>query len=421
MKLLFLSSYFKPDKISSAHFGEDLRQALAARGHTMELYAPTPTRGVSDEVRQEYKKNRKDEYELDGKLHIHRFSLFREKRNPLLRALRYGVLEVQLLWFGLRAKNIDLLPMSSTPPINGLMATLLKKWKKIPYVYIVQDMFPESLVSTGMTKRGSLLWKIGNWVSNVTYRNAAHIMVISDSMKQTLIEKGIPADKITVSYNWIDIEKTIPVPREENPLFEEFGLDREKFYLTYAGNLGNSQNAGLLVDCAEKLKDYKAIQFVIFGSGTEKGKLEKRITESGLTNIQMLPLQPMEKVSQVYSLGDASFVICKKGVGEGAFPSKAVSIMATGTPILASFDMDSDLCRIVEEKRIGLCADAGDVDGAVAAILQLYENRTLCKTMGENARELACSRFSKETGTALRIDIYEKYEKLAQKSKTHAL
>ena len=83
--------------------------------------------------------------------------------------------------------------------------------------------------------------------------------------------------------------------------------------------------------------------------------------------------------------------------------------MATGTPIIASFDIDSDLCRMLTKENAGLCADAEDVDGAVAAILQLYQNRESAAVMGGNARELACSRFSKETGTALRISVYEKY------------
>ena len=409
MKILMLSSYFKPEKTSGEHLGEDVRQAFAAAGHTMELYAPTPTRGVSDEVRREYAKNRRNEQEFDGKLQIHRFPLYREGKNPVDRALRYAILQLQLIWFGLRAKDIDMIPMSSTPPINGLMGTLLKKCKKIPYVYNVQDIFPESLVSTGMTKKGSLLWKIGNWVSNVTYRNAEHILVICDSMKENLIAKGVPAEKISVVYNWINTDATLPVPREENPLFEEFNLDRSQFIVTYAGNLGNSQNVELLVDCAEALKEKTDIRFVIFGSGSEKEKLEKRIADSGLANIELLPLQPMEKVSQVYSLGDASFVICKKGVGEGAFPSKAVSIMATGTPIIASFDTDSDLCRIIGEENVGLCSDAEDVAGAVAAIEKLYNDRALCAKMGEKARNLACSRFSKEAGTAAKLAIYEKY------------
>lgn len=413
MKLLMLSSYFKPEQTSGERLGEDMRQVFAQAGHTMELYTPTPTRGVSDEVRKEYKKNRKDEWELEGKLHIHRFALWREGRNSLARAFRYGILELQLLWFGLRAKDIDMMPVASTPPINGLMATLLKKWKKIPYVYTVQDMFPESLVSTGMTRQGSLIWKIGNWVSNVTYRNAEHIMVISDSMKDNLIAKGVPAEKISVTYNWIDTQATVPVPRQENPLYGEFGVNPEDFIVTYAGNLGNSQNPLLLVDCAEKLADRKDIRFVIFGNGTEKERLENRIKESGLTNVCLLPLQPMERVSQVYSLGDASFVTCKKGVGVGAFPSKAVSIMATGTPIIASFDTDSDLCRMIEKENIGVCAEAEDADAAVAAILRLYENRELCKEMGDNARALACNRFSKEAATPVKLAIYEKYARKA--------
>lgn len=411
MRVLFLDSYFKPEKTSGAHLAESLRQGLAQAGHTMQVYAPTPTRGVSDEVRREYKKNRKRETELNGALDIYRFSLYREGRNSLGRALRYGILELQLLWFGLWAKNIDLLPVGSTPPINGLIATVIKKLRKIPYVYTVQDLFPESLVSTGMAKKGSLLWKIGSWVSDVTYRNAEHIVVISESLKTALMEKGVPEEKISVIYNWIDTQTTVPVPRQENPLYEEFSLDPDAFTVTYAGNLGNSQNPALLVDCAQKLADRKDIRFVIFGNGTEKEKLQKRIEESGLSNIRLLPLQPVERVSQVYSLGDASFVICKKGVGVGAFPSKAASIMATGTPILASFDTDSDLCRMIEKEKIGLCAEAEDADAAVAAILRLYEDREMCRTMGENARNLACSRFSKEFGVAAKLEVFERFAK----------
>lgn len=415
MKVLNLNAYYRPEQTSGSRLGKDLSEALTKKGHTIELYTPTPTRGVSDEVRAEYKKAKKHETELDGALQIHRFSLYREGKNPIGRALRYAIMELQLFWCALRAKDVDLLPVSSTPPIHGLLAVALKKTKKIPYIFTVQDMFPESLVSTGMTKRGSLLWKIGSWVSNVTYRNAAHIVVISDRMKKTLINKGVPEDKISVIYNWIDTEETHPVSREENPLFDEFGLDREKFYITYAGNLGHSQNVEILVDCAEALKEEKEVQFVLFGSGSEKEKLEKRIRESGLDNILLFPMQPPEKVSQVYSLGDASFVICKKGVGEGAFPSKAVSIMATATPIIASFDLDSDLCRIVEEEKLGLCADAEDSSGATEAILALYRDRNLAKQYGENARKLACEKFSKESGTAAKVALFEAHCKGAKK------
>lgn len=407
MKILFLYSYYKPEKTSGAHLAEDLRRGLAREGHTMQVYTPAPTRGITAEVRREYKK-KKNETELGGALKVHRFALFREGGNSLLRAFRYAICELQLLWFGLTCKKPDLLPLGSTPPINGIIGTLLKKIRKIPFTYTVQDMFPESLVSAGMTKKGSLLWKIGSWVSDLTYRNAAHIIVISDSMKESLVKKGVPEDKISVIYNWIDETAIRPVNRDENPLFEGFSLPVDKFYITYAGNLGNSQNVSLLIDCAERLSNVPDIRFVIFGDGSEKDKMLRRAEELKLDNISIFPMQPYERVSQVYSLGDASFVCCKKGVGEGAFPSKAATIMATGRAVIASFDQDSDLCRIITQGDAGICVDAEDIDGAVNAILRLYNDRKLCKRFGENGRRLAAEKFSKSAGIAAYTDVYER-------------
>ena len=83
--------------------------------------------------------------------------------------------------------------------------------------------------------------------------------------------------------------------------------------------------------------------------------------------------------------------------------------MATATPIIASFDIDSDLCRILSEENCGVCAEAEDIEGTVKVIKQLYNNRTALKEMGENGRKLACSKFSKETGLSKRITVYEKY------------
>lgn len=408
MKVLKLAPYYAPERISSSHLTADMEDAYVEAGIISEIYAPTPTRGVSAEEREQYKKIKYEE-KRDGTILVHRFAMFREGRNPIGRALRYVLVNLMHYHKGVHAKDVDVIVAGSTPPTQGVLCALVaKKLSKryghpVPFIFSLQDMFPESLVSTGLCKESSVLYKIGNKISDYTYRHATRIRVISDSMKETLIKKGVPAEKITVIYNWIDTETIVPVSREDNPLFDELGLDRDRFYVTYAGNLGNSQNADILLACAAALKDNENIRFVVFGGGSEKEKFEKQIADSGLTNIRLFPLQPMERVSLVYSLGDVSFVTCKKGVGVGAFPSKAVSIMATGTPIIASFDLDSDLCRIVTDNEIGLCADAEDAQGAADAILTLYNDRDLCRRYGTNARHLACERFSKEAGTAANI------------------
>lgn len=401
-----LNPYYRPEKWSSRHLGEDLRQGFVKAGHMIDVYAPTPTRGVTKEERRQYKKIKR-ETEENGSIVIRRFPLVGEGRNPLLRAFRYIWGECKFAWHGLWAKNVDVLAVGSTPPIHPLLGVFLKKTRGIPYVFTINDLFPESLVSIGMTRKGSLLWKLGMLIANASCKNADALIVISKQIQKELLKRGIPEEKISLIYNWIDEQATQPVLREQNTLFDEFNLPRDKFYVGYAGNLGMSQNVGLLVDCAEQLKDEPNIRFVIFGNGTEKEDLVKRIAEMKLDNIVIHPMQPLERVSEVYSLSDVSLVACRRGVGKGAFPSKAATIMATATPMLVSFDAESDLVDVVTQNECGLWVEPENVDQAVDSIRKLYGNPELCKHLGDNARKLVCERFAKDKAVEKYIKIFE--------------
>lgn len=101
------------------------------------------------------------------------------------------------------------------------MAVFIKKCRKIPFVYNLQDIFPDSLVGTGMTKKGSFLWRIGRIIENFTYRNADKIIVISEDFKRNIMAKGVPEEKIEVIYNWIDENEVVPIAKDVNPLYHE--------------------------------------------------------------------------------------------------------------------------------------------------------------------------------------------------------
>lgn len=404
MKVLRLSSYCYPEQVASSHLANDLNEAFEKAGITSVVYAPTPTRGIDEETRKKYKKIKYEETN-NGYVQIHRFAMFKEPKNSLLRAFRYTLCIIRQFFNALCAKDIDVYYASSTPPINGLMFPFIKAFKKYKIVYNLQDIFPDSLVNTGMTKKGSILWKIGKVVENITYKYVDRINVISENMKENIMRKGVPEEKIKVIYNWIDTDLTKHIRREKNKIFDELNLDRNKFYVTYAGNIGNSQNVELLVECAKKTKDNNDIEFVIFGAGSEKNKLEKLIKDSGLANIKMFPVQPVERVSEVYSISDVSFVLCKKGVGGSGFPSKAATIMATETAVIASFDGDSELCRVVNEGQAGICVEPENVEQATDAINKLFDDRKLLKKLGENGRKLAEEKFSKEKSVGEKIKV----------------
>ena len=404
-----LTAYFVPEVTAGTHLSNNRNQAFADNGHEMVVYTPTPTRGISDEVRKEYK-NRKFEVMYDGKMTIHRFRLMQEGKNPIIRALRYTTSCLKQLYFGLwgkDARQCDMMFISSTPPIQGAMAAIIKKIRHIPFVYNLQDIFPDSLVGTGLTHKGSILWKIGRVIENFTYRNADKIIVISEDFKKNLLEKGVPEEKIEVVYNWIDEKAVVPIKREENSLFDELDIPRDKFNVVYAGNFGHAQNIEIIIKAADRLKDNPNINFILFGTGGLKEKYVDMASSLGLNNVKFFPLQPYDKVSHVYSLADIGIVSCKKGIGHGAMPSKTWSILSAGTPVVANYDKGTDIESILTNNQIGLFSDADDIDSFVEAILHMQQNPELCAEMGRKGRSFIEHNLTKSIGTSKIVGVVE--------------
>lgn len=398
MKILQIPPYYLPEQISSSHLTDDLEETYVSNGFEVTVYVPLPSRNISKKVRKEYKK-RKYEEKYDGKLKIHRFPMFREGKNPVLRAFRYILCNIIQYWKGIHAKDIDIIISGSTPPTQGLLCSFVKKKLGVPFIYNLQDVFPDSLVHAGLAKKNSILWKIGRKIEDYTYKNADKVIVISRDIKENIMEKGVPESKIVVIHNWIDTQKVKPVQKSDNLLMKEFGPKGDCFYVVYAGNLGKAQNVEGIIDAAANLRKENDIRFLIFGNGIEEEKLKKKINDLSLGNIEIYPLQPESRVAEVYSLGDVCIVSCRKGYGSNAFPSKAISIMATATPILASFDRESELCKILEEKGAGLCSEPENAEDLVDIIKHLKNHRKEAEHMGANGRRIAEEQFSKEVCT----------------------
>lgn len=393
MKVIFPFSYYYPEQCAGIFVVDDLMHRLAEEGDESVIYVPTPTRNVREGV--EWKRK---EVLCDGKMVVKRFHMYGEGKNPVLRALRYCFCELaylhHLLW-----DKYDVAFIDSTPPIQGLKLPIVRLFRKCPVVYNAQDLFPDTLSGTGLAKKGGLLWKIGSWVARVTFNNTDKIIAISEDIKRTLVEeKGIPADKVVVVYNWVDSDAVVPIAKEENPLFDEFGLSRDKFHVVYAGNLGNAQNINIVVDAAARLRDNEDVEFVVFGSGGLENDIRARIEAEGLKNLRLLPLQPVERVKYVYSLGDVCLVSCKEGLGGSAMPSKTWSILSCGRPVLANFD-EGELQMILTKNELGVFTKAGDLEGFVEAIRQLASEPKKCAEMGARGRQFVLDNLTKDVGT----------------------
>ena len=399
MKAIFPCSYYLPETAASLYITDNIVHACADKGIEVDLYTPSPTRNVPDGSVWE-----REERQMDGKLRIHRFHLYGEGKNPMLRALRYFLGEFILLHYCMW-KKYDVAFVDSTPPIQGLKMPLIKWLKRKPTIYNVQDIFPDSLVGTGLTHEGSLIWKIGRMVEKITYRYADKIIVISEDFKKNIMAKGVPGDKIEVIYNWVDQNKVVDVPREENKLFDVYGLERSKFYITYNGNIGLTQNMDMLLDVAKELQEeYEDIHFVLVGNGAYLDEVKRKVADQQLENVHLLPFQPYEDISHVFSLGDASLVISKPGVGANSVPSKTWSIMSASRPVLANFD-ENELKTIIENNHCGIFTKAGDKEAFKESILTLYNHRELCQEYGHNGRKFVLDNLTREVGTQKYVDV----------------
>ena len=408
MKLTYLVQYYPPEQASGLQLVEDLLEGFANQGWDIHLFTPTPTRGVTAEQRKHYTK-RRIEKKYEERLTVHRMHLFRERIGFFSRAIRYILFSIECFWKTVTVPA-DCVFTGSGPPSQGVIVGLAKKIsrnKKV--IYNLQDIFPDSLITSGIATEKSTAIKIGRLMERFTYRNADAIITISDDMKENVVRKGVDPQKVTVIRNWIDIRKIKPIDKMNNRLFDELKLERNRFYVVYAGNLGKVQGIEVIIIAAELLRDQHDIQFVIFGNGSEEDNIKRKATD--FPNISVFPLQPQERVSEVYSMGDVSIIPCKPGTGGSGMPSKTWTIMATGTPIIASFDLGGEMEKTIREAGCGCCIHAGNAEDLATAIMELKEKPETVMTMGQNARRYAEKQVTKEQAV---LKYIEKIEETVQ-------
>jgi len=175
----------------------------------------------------------------------------------------------------------------------------------------------------------------------------------------------------------------------------------------YAGNIGLSQGLEHVVEAARLLAEKPSIRFVFVGDGAGKDSLQEAAHSSGLNNIQFIPFQPRQLLPQVLASADVSLITLKRGVGTDSVPSKCYSILASGRPVIAALDQDSDTWNLIHKAGCGLCVEPENSHALVDAILQLYRAPQLRALMGSRGREYVVNHHS-------RIAAAQKFNQLLQ-------
>lgn len=391
MKIVIVCQLFPPEYAPIGIMLKELADDLIVKGHNVTIVTgfPNHPHGI---LFSGYKKSLFNVERVAGITLIRCYLYTSSKKTFFRRILNYLTFAVFSFIAVMRLERQDVLFAVSPPLTNGLIALAIKKLKGLKFIFNIQDIYPDVAISTGVIKN-QLLIRFLKKLELKIYSAASSIAVISEGFKENLIVKGVPDSKVCVIYNWIDTNEITPMFKD-NKFAREHNLI-DKFVVLYSGTIGMISGADILLDCAEKLVYMKDILFLFVGEGIVKERIKEDAEKRQLKNVQFLPFQPREILSDVQSSADVSVVTLLKGKGKTSVPSKVLGYMAAARPVVASVDSDSDTRIMIEKADCGICVDAEDAQGLTEAIIQLYNDRNRAETLGRNGRDylvLSCDR-----------------------------
>jgi len=390
MRILTLSQWYVPEPDIKVHL---LGKDLVVRGHQVTAITGFPNY-PQGRIYPGYHQRLWQWEQRDG-VRVLRLPLYPDRsRSASRRSLNYLSFAMSASLLGpVLCGPADLMWVYHPPLTVGIPAWLIGLLRWVPFIFEIQDMWPETLPVSGMVSNERVLRCVGR-LADFVYKRAAAITVMSPGFKRNLVHKGVPADKIHVIPNWADEEIYRPVPPD--PLLAEEYRWAGQFNIIYAGNMGLAQALDTVVEAATLLQDLPAVQFIMIGDGLDRLELERQVQTRRLTNVRFLPRQPAERMPHFYALADALLVHLKRDpLYEITIPSKTLAYMACGRPILCA--VAGDAADVVRSAGAGVTCPPQDPSALAQAVRELYGmSKTEREALGQAGRRAFLANYTRQ-------------------------
>lgn len=402
MRILYVSPYYPPEMGAPSARVSELARHWAAAGHDVTV--------------------------LTGFSHHPHGVLQPEDRGVITRLDHDGAVKVRRIWVyaarnaGVVRRSLDLvsflasgsvlgpplLPrpdviVATSPPIlSGLLGRLLAGVFRVPFVFEVRDLWPESILAVGALKDGVAVASLRRLAAHL-YARADRIVAVGDGYARGIREDyGVPSSKITVFTNGVDGRLFRFDAAERERTRAELGLCSQ-FTVLYLGTHGMAHGLGAWLDAAERLKGDGNVRFLFVGDGAEKPKLVESAQRRGLDHITFLDPVPKERVRALYAAADLCLVPLKKtALFEAVLPSKMFEIMSMERPLLLS--VDGEARAVVEEGRCGLFVPPEDVAAFVEGVRALRDAPARRVEMGARGKTFVGAQYDRAVIAARYLD-----------------
>jgi len=393
MRILMLTQWFNPEPFFK---GLPFAMELVRLGHEVEVLTGFPNY-PGGKVYEGYRIKAYQRETMDG-IEVLRVPLYpSHDTSSMHRITNYASFALSSSIIGsLLVKSADVMYVYQPPATVGFPAWIIHLSRRIPFVYDIQDLWPDTLGSTGMVNNRAALWIVDKWCSFM-YKQASKIVVLSPGFKDALCKRGVSEDKIEVIYNWCDESNIRPGERDDD-LARTLGF-YGRFNVVFAGTMGKAQALDSVLNAAQLLdKRVQNIQFVFVGGGIDAVRLQQRAKEMQLRNVLFLPQRSISEIGSILNLADILLVHLKKDpLFKITIPSKIQAYMAVGRPILVGGGGDS--ASLVEKAGAGISCPPEDPQGMADAVEKLF-TMPLEKLaeMGNNGKKVYESELSLSVG-----------------------
>ncbi len=406
MKILLLSAYFPPEVGSASHLFYELGGELVKRGHQVTLFTGYPTYNVDvEKLPAKYKSGWWMKEKVNGMNVIRIRTIGMPRHIPILRGLGQFTLAIALSFSGLflSTDKADIILVYSPPLFLGLTALVLRPFKRARAILNVQDLFPQSAIDLGLL-RSKFLIKVFRKVESYLYKKSDAVAVHSPGNRDHILRCGGIKENTMVIPNLVDTKEIMPGERN-NAFRQRYNIPEKEFIVSFAGVIGLSQDLDTVIDVANILKNEPHLVFYIVGDGLEKVRLMKRA--EGMENVRFLPMLGKNEYTGLLHASDICLATLRKEVKTPVVPSKILSIMAAGRPVIASLPLGGDAPVIIKEAQCGLCVEPENPQKLSDAVLSIFNNKAVIEGYGNNGRMFVEKNFSLEVCTTMYEQIFQ--------------
>ncbi len=394
MRILYLSQYFPPEAGATQARALEMARNWVKLGHSVTMLAEIPNH-PSGIIPPEYR-GRLYEEGIDVIRVWVKASPIKNFRNRMLFYLSFMVTSA-LAGVLLARGHYDLVYATSPPLFVGASGWFLSWFKRIPFIFEVRDLWPESAVQLGELNNQSAI-SLATRLENACYRRARLIVVVTQGILNRLLERGIDANKLILIPNGANVDLFRYNETARARLRQELGL-QDRFIAIYAGIHGIAQGLETVIEAAALLKDDPSIHFLLVGDGPKKAELLELAQAYQLPNLDLIPEQPRESIVDYLSAADVALIPLRdlalfKGA-KGALPSKIFDAWACELPVI--INVEGEAQKVIQQAQAGISIPPANPQMLAEAVRNLSTQKAACREMGRRGRQFTVEHFSRQS------------------------